>query len=240
MKKYIHQIAILSDYSSFVLPPTSETIRQSIAGDYILWREAEIKKIIQNYFDPSVLMAYNMLKPNALKADLARYCILYKFGGWYFDLLITIDGTIGHNLENFDMLVFRDIPLKEKSPLPISNSIIWVKESQNSILKRAIDISVQNILNRAYPKNSHGISGPVVFGKAIAEAALANDLNILVGSLSFENESGNGEFCIESWEHRKRVHFGWFKLPGGESHLPENYQKGSSYEQLFFAKDIYK
>lgn len=241
MSYIIHQIAILSDYSNFTPPPTTDSVKKNIDGKYVLWKEKDIVSLISNKFNPNVLKAYNSLKSNALKADLARYCILYSYGGWYFDLLMTIDGSINHRLDDFDMLVFRDIPLGERSPLPISNSIIWVKQSQNKIIKRTIDLCVQNILNKSYPKTSHRITGPAVLGRAIAEASLSDDnINILVGDLAFENESGCGEFTIQSWYDRKRIHFGWHRLPGTEDHLPNSYQKGSLYDKLYNERRLYE
>lgn len=41
--------------------------------------------ICQNY-PHQVLAAYDSLKPYAYKSDLGRYCLLYKYGGWYADI----------------------------------------------------------------------------------------------------------------------------------------------------------
>ena len=139
------------------------------------------------------------------------------------------------------MLVFRDIPVGERSVLPISNSIIWTKHKYNPIFKKTIDISVANILNQIYPKTSHRITGPYIFGKAIAESCIENpDSNILVGDLSFENNTGCGEFSTQNWVDRKRVHFAWHRLPGTQSDLPENYEKNSEYDNMFYQKNLYK
>ena len=238
----IHQILILDDYSNYTLPKTVDTVRESIPGKYILWSEERIVSLLKSNFDGSVLRAYNNVKANALKADLARYCILYTYGGWYFDLLMTVDGDLAHyNLNDYDMLVFRDLPIGDKSILPVSNSIIWVKDTHNPILKDTIDMCVENILNEIYPKTSHRITGPGVLGIAVARKCLEDEtVKILVGDLSFCNENNSGEFTIASWPKRKRVHFAWHKLPGFELDLPEHYQKGSKYHSMYMEKDLYK
>ena len=50
----------------------------------------------KNFLTPiltqKVRAAYDSLNPLAYKADLARYCILYKNGGWYLDVGLTAIG----------------------------------------------------------------------------------------------------------------------------------------------------
>lgn len=242
MNTKVHQICILDDYTDFIPPKTTYSVKNNIPGEYILWKENDIIKLIYENFDKKVIEAYLSIKPKALKADLARYCILYIYGGWYFDLLMTVDGTIAnYNLNDFDMLVFRDIPLCERSVLPISNSIIWTKNKHNAIFKKTIEVVVENILNKIYPRTSHRISGPYVFGKVIAESCIENpESNILVGDLSFENNTGQGEFSIPNWTDKKRVHFAWHRLPGTQNSLPENYEKNSHYNDMYYQKELYK
>ncbi len=237
-----HQIIIIEDYSDFKIPSTVKLLIKKFNGNHILWNEESIKILIQENFDSNVLLAYNTLKANALKADLARYCILYVHGGWYFDLLMTVDGDLGsYSLDNYNMLVFRDIPNVDSSILPVSNSIIWTKEKNNKVLKYTIDMCVANILNNLYPRTSHRITGPTVFGKALATICLeVDDPKILVGDLAFCDENGYCEFTIQSLSERKGIHFAWHRLPETESELPDSYQKGSIYDNMFYRKELYK
>ena len=46
----------------------------------------ECRTFIKENFDKEVLDAYDKLKPLAFKADLWRYCVLYKNGGVYLDI----------------------------------------------------------------------------------------------------------------------------------------------------------
>jgi mannosyltransferase OCH1-like enzyme len=56
--------------------------------EYIFFNDKERREFIKNNFEKSVLEAYDILVPGAYKADLFRYCYLYKNGGCYFDYKI--------------------------------------------------------------------------------------------------------------------------------------------------------
>ncbi len=60
------------------------------AKHHLLCRD-EIRAFIKDKFDAGVLTAYDTLQPYAYKADLARLCYLYEFGGLYIDLCIFVE-----------------------------------------------------------------------------------------------------------------------------------------------------
>ena len=49
--------------------------------EHHIYNDIECRKFIKENFDLRVLKAYDKLIPGAFKADLWRYCILYKKGG---------------------------------------------------------------------------------------------------------------------------------------------------------------
>lgn len=51
-----------------------------------LYDDADCRKFIKKNFDIEVLDAFDKMVPGAYKADLWRYCILYKNGGIYLDI----------------------------------------------------------------------------------------------------------------------------------------------------------
>ncbi len=53
---------------------------------YHLFGGDDLRAFLHENFDPRILAAYDTLSPYAFKADLARLCLLYKFGGLYVDL----------------------------------------------------------------------------------------------------------------------------------------------------------
>ena len=52
---------------------------------HYLFNDADCREFIAREYPPDVLMAYDRLIPTAFKADLWRYCVLYKYGGVYLD-----------------------------------------------------------------------------------------------------------------------------------------------------------
>jgi hypothetical protein len=106
--------------------------------------------------------AYNKLVPGAFKADLFRYCILYKYGGCYSDIghvmLKSFDSIIQHN----NLVIVKDKPgIKYYG---IHNALICVTP-YNEFIKQVIDKSVENIENKYYGENPLDITGPDMMGK---------------------------------------------------------------------------
>jgi len=58
------------------------------APDYkhIIFDDTECIEFLQKNYPPKVLDAFNSLIRGAHKADLMRYCLLYKYGGIYLDI----------------------------------------------------------------------------------------------------------------------------------------------------------
>ena len=52
---------------------------------HYLFHDAACREFIEREYPPDVLMAYDRLIPTAFKADVWRYCVLYKYGGVYLD-----------------------------------------------------------------------------------------------------------------------------------------------------------
>ena len=84
---------IWSELSSAGLPPKmyacvrDNLVLNNVGVDCIhyLFHDAECRDFIAREYPPDVLMAYDCLIPTAFKADLWRYCVLYKYGGVYLD-----------------------------------------------------------------------------------------------------------------------------------------------------------
>ena len=62
---------------------------------HYLFNDADCRAFIMNEYPPDVLTAYDKLIPTAFKADLWRYCVLYKYGGVYLDVKLTADSAVG-------------------------------------------------------------------------------------------------------------------------------------------------
>ena len=82
---------IYQTWNTLELPPKmKENVellkQQNPEFTHYLFDDKMCANFIEKYFDKSVLYTYNKLKPGAYKADLFRYCILYKYGGIYLDI----------------------------------------------------------------------------------------------------------------------------------------------------------
>jgi len=126
---------------------------------YYLFDDIECREFIKNNFDNEVLNAYDRLIPGAYKADLWRYCILYKKGGIYLDVkYMPING-------------FRFVNLLEKEHFVLDfggggvyNALLVCKPG-NEILLKAIRQIVNNVKNKFYGNDFLEPTGPNLLAK---------------------------------------------------------------------------
>jgi hypothetical protein len=82
---------IYQTWHSRTLPPKMSKCVEKLKKDnpefeHHLYDDADCRAFIVDNFDKSVVDAYDALIPGAYKADLWRYCVLYKKGGVYLDI----------------------------------------------------------------------------------------------------------------------------------------------------------
>jgi len=107
-------------------------------------------------------LAYNKLVPGAYKADLFRYCILYKYGGCYSDIGHVMLKSFDSIIEDNKLVIVKDKP--DSTYYGIHNALICVTPS-NDFIKQLVDKSVENIENKYYGENPLDITGPLMMGK---------------------------------------------------------------------------
>ena len=121
----------------------------------------DIDNFIKSYGEKEY-SAYKKLIPGAYKADLFRYCILYKYGGCYSDIghimLKSLDYIIGDN----KLVIVKDKPTLNYTG--IHNALICVVPS-STFIKKLVDLSVENIEHLYYGENPLDITGPIMMGK---------------------------------------------------------------------------
>jgi mannosyltransferase OCH1-like enzyme len=136
-------------------------------AEYQLYGNRELIDFLSENFPEPVLQAYRALTPYAFKADLARYCLLFTYGGLYSDLsyLHLRPIEIGKRSE---MVVFRDVP--GHPSWAVSNAIIYA-EPKSPVIERAIGRVVEHFNARYYGHHSLEPTGPYMFGRILAETA---------------------------------------------------------------------
>jgi DNA-dependent RNA polymerase auxiliary subunit epsilon len=151
--------------------------------EYHLYCGEELEEIIQNNFHKDIFTSYKKLKPYACKADLARYCLLYLYGGLYIDLNIKFINTIP-DLDKLKFFAFRDIIKASKRSWSVANSIMFAQKN-SKIMKKCIDIVVENCKKEYYGISVLDISGCIVLGKAIMDSNEDIDFISTAGELSW-------------------------------------------------------
>ena len=126
---------------------------------YYLFDDTDCRNFIQKNYGNDVLSAYNTLVPGAYKADLWRYCVLYRFGGIYLDI----------KYKPLNFFKFINLTEKEHWVLDADNNGIYnaliVARPGNQILKRAIENVVENVKNRFYGGSCLDPTGPGMLSK---------------------------------------------------------------------------
>jgi mannosyltransferase OCH1-like enzyme len=124
--------------------------------EYYLFDNNDCREFIKNNFHNDVLYAFDKLIPGAYKADLWRYCILYKNGGIYVDIKFKCINN------------FRLIALTEKCHFVhdlnengIYNALISAKPG-NQILLNCINKIVENVKNNYYGESMLHPTGPML------------------------------------------------------------------------------
>jgi mannosyltransferase OCH1-like enzyme len=105
----------------------------------------------------NVLKAYNMLIPTAYKADLWRYCVLYKYGGIYGDMTQLFYKNYDVNYSNVDMVLVRDI---KDDAMQIS---FMATIPKNNFYKYLITCITTDIFDKKKGRCPLDITGPRAF-----------------------------------------------------------------------------
>lgn len=123
----------------------------------------ECRTFIKENFDKEVLDAYDKLKPLAFKADLWRYCVLYKNGGVYLDIKYHCEN--GFKLIN---VINTELLVKEfwngKFVENVVNNGFMIYEPNNHVLEKIIKRICWNVQNKYYSDKCSGQTGPSLLG----------------------------------------------------------------------------
>ena len=139
--------------------------------EYYLFDNNDTEFFIKENFDEKVLKAYKSIIPGGFKADLWRYCILYKYGGFYCDVDMICMNGFDKLIQNNEECIFTiDHNLNGKNlKFDIYNAFIGIIPN-HPIMKNCIDKIVDNVLNEKWKIKNEDIlefSGPGVLGKEV-------------------------------------------------------------------------
>jgi mannosyltransferase OCH1-like enzyme len=131
--------------------------------NYHLYDDNDCREFIKNNFNNEVLYAYDNLIPGAYKADLWRYCILYKKGGIYLDIkYVPINGF------RFVNLLEKEHFVRDLGGDGVYNALLVCKAG-NEILLKVINQIVQNVKDKFYGNSCLDPTGPNLLGKFFSD-----------------------------------------------------------------------
>ena len=144
-----------------------QSVQREFAGiPHVLYDPPMVEAFLEDHYGPPVLEAYRRLIPYAYRADLARYCIVNRLGGWYFD--VGLRCVTGIDLPaSVDLLAFRDINRYTATAWACDNGAFFAKAGHPA-LQRAIDQVVEHCRTQHYGVSPLCPTGPNLWGRAIA------------------------------------------------------------------------
>lgn len=141
---------------------------------YRLWNMDAARSLIEGNFSPDVAWAFETLQPYSYKCDLARFCVLYIYGGIYVDMGVQVVARWDVP-SRFGIAAFRDVPFVTMNWATLQTGLVWARPARAE-LKLAIDYIVENCRSRFYGRNPLYPTGPVVLGRAFI-AAMTEDVD---------------------------------------------------------------
>lgn len=237
-KQSVIPLKIFQTWNTKSLPPKmNETIiqlkNQNPEFEYYLYDDNDCSLFIQENFQQDVLNAFNKLIPGAYKADLWRYCILYKYGGIYLDIKYQcMNGFRLINLTYKEHFVLERPHNWDDDSHGIYNALICSKPG-NSILLDCIHSIVKHVNTNYYGKNSLYPTGPALLGNIYFK-----DYNYNVNNFElFYNHYETNTTIINQIIYKKIVILE--NYPEYREEQQKN-NKVSSYHTLWAERMIYK
>lgn len=144
--------------------------KQNPEFNYHLYDDEDCRLFIEEHFSKDVLSAFDRLIPGAYKADLWRYCILYKLGGIYLDIKYRCANGF-----KFIYLTDKEYFCTDFSNKTLGNKIdvsesgiynaLLICKPENEIMKKCIDMIVENVQTSFYGTSYLEPTGPLLVDK---------------------------------------------------------------------------
>ena len=131
---------------------------------YHLYNDDDMDKFVNENFNDEITECYNKLNIIVAKVDFWRYLVLYKYGGVYLDMDSSIEKSLNLLIKDEDEAI---ITAEGNPNLYVQWALIFSK--QHPILKKTIELVVNNIKNNSYPSDIHQTTGPSVYTREINE-----------------------------------------------------------------------
>ena len=131
--------------------------------NFHLFDDDDCKNFIKEHFGIKVSDAFDNLIPGAYKADLWRYCILYKKGGFYIDIKFHTNNFNLKQLADKNYFVKDRDGRWENNKIGIYNGFM-VSKPKNPIFLNCINDIIKNVNSGYMGLNSLHPTGPGLIG----------------------------------------------------------------------------
>jgi len=222
-----------TELSPFLQYATSTIDQHFPSAVHTIYNKETLRQFIVDNYCPDVVEAYDMLRPYSYKADLGRFCLLNKLGGWYFDIAIRCVNAVEMG-ERIEFLAFRDIQRFSYTSWACATTVLYSKPN-NLALQTAIEMIVNNCKNKYYGITPLCPTGPTLLGAALASNG--GNVNFIYGDyleLTPTHQQKNRAFVLPDG-----TIMAWSK-PASGGDLTEMGAKGvNNYNELWAARQIY-
>jgi mannosyltransferase OCH1-like enzyme len=204
--------------------------------EYKLFTDNDCIEYLKNNFDNTVVSTFNNLVPGAFKADLFRYCVLYKEGGIYIDCKMIPLKPFRQIIKPEDtcVLVFNTF---EKNSTSIYNAFMC-SEPNNKLFLECVKQIVDNCTNLYYPLDPFAITGPTLLYK------IYKKMNCKYRLLSHPNiglphtDHNNGIFNELNQVVVYKTYKNYYKNANGGDYI-KKYQLGNCYANILDLLTVY-
>ena len=196
--------------------------------EYHFYDKNDRELFIKNNFSKQIYEAYSRIIPGAYKADLWRYCVLYKYGGVYVDIdticMNSIDKFLFHQVEFVGLIDFnRDSILMEGNHNLANGFIASIPNSK--ILENCINIIVYQVEKNIIPHSKLNFSGPGVLGRATNVYLKLPEYNSVIGKEGLNNKLYLLKFEEETEYVKNSAGDILFQNKNGNNLIKEAYEK---------------
>ena len=227
-------ISDTDDELSPFLQYATNTVKAAFpTANHAIYTKDSLRQFIADNYDTDVLWAYDCLQPYSYKADLGRFCLLNKLGGWYFDIAVRMEHPVEIG-DRIKFLAFRDIQRFSFTSWACATTVLY-SQIANNALSIAIDLIVQNCQEQYYGITPLCPTGPTLLGRALAMNGA--DLDFTYGDyleLTPAHEQKNRAFVLPNG-----TIMAWSKPSGGGDLTGLGAKGVNNYNKLWAQRKIY-
>jgi mannosyltransferase OCH1-like enzyme len=221
----IHQIYISDSKkqpSTFVSEKLEKVKNLYHDCNYTLYDADMCHEEVKSVVGGKLANLYDTITAYSFKADVARYCILYKYAGYYFDATICPEFRL--KFENHPILYKAPENAIQNNLNAIDNGVMYFNDIKHEFLSNAIELSFKNIRSKNYGVHSLDITGPVMLGRL-------KEYNIQFGRSRWISELQKGAFLNDE------LH--WLYKPSNTTFASFEGAGTNSYEKIWLDRKVF-